>query len=75
MTKFSTNDTLQKCLFIMNALDNGWKVKKRNGSYIFSKKHEGRKEILKEGYLESFLVENMKPFSGKNTGLAEGGVQ
>lgn len=63
MTKFSTNDTLQKCLFIMNALDNGWKVKKRNGSYIFSKKHEGRKEILKEGYLESFLVENMKPFS------------
>jgi len=63
MTKFSTNDTLQKCLFIMNALDNGWKVKKRKGSYIFSKKHEGRKEILKEGYLESFLVENMKPFS------------
>jgi hypothetical protein len=61
MTKNSLNDTLQKCLFIMNALDNGWKVKKRKGSYIFSKKHEGRKEIFKEGYLESFLVENMKP--------------
>jgi hypothetical protein len=63
MTKNSLNDTLQKCLFIMNALDNGWKVKKRKGSYIFSKKHEGRKEIFKEGYLESFLVENMKPSS------------
>ena len=53
------NGNLQKCLFIMNALEQGWKVKKRKGSYIFSKKHEGRKEILKDGYLETFLTENM----------------
>ena len=50
--------TLQKCVFIMNALENGWKVKKRNGSYIFTKRHEGRKEIFKDGYLERFLAEN-----------------
>ena len=43
----------------MNALENGWKVKKRRGSYVFSKKHEGRKEIFKDGYLETFLSENM----------------
>jgi hypothetical protein len=42
----------------MNALENGWKVKKRNGSYIFTKRHEGRKEIFKDGYLERFLAEN-----------------
>ena len=43
----------------MSALENGWKVKKRNGSYIFTKRHEGRKEIFKEGYLERFLAENL----------------
>jgi hypothetical protein len=44
----------------MNALDNGWKVKKRKDTYIFTKKHEGRKEIFKDGYLESFIAENSK---------------
>ena len=43
----------------MNALESGWKVKKRRGSYIFTRKHEGRKEIFKDGYLETFLKENM----------------
>ena len=69
MTIFTANgndNTFQKCTFIMNALERGWKVKKRKGSYIFSKKHEGRKEIFKEGYLESFLLENMtSPFLTK----------
>ena len=48
----------KKRIFIMNALDNGWSVKKRKGSYVFSKKHEGRREILKDGYLARFLEEN-----------------
>ena len=69
MTIFSANgndNISQKCTFIMNALERGWKVKKRKGSYIFSKKHKGRKEIFKEGYLESFLLENMNsPFFTK----------
>jgi len=43
----------------MNALENGWKVKKRNGSYIFTKRHEGCKKFFKDGYLEFFLAENM----------------
>jgi hypothetical protein len=45
----------------MNALENGWKVKKRKDSYVFTKRHEGRRNIFKEGYLERFLVENMNP--------------
>lgn len=49
----------KKRTFIMNALDNGWTVKKRKGSYVFSKRHEGRREILRDGYLEHFLSDNM----------------
>jgi len=37
---------LQKMIFIMNALEKGWTVKKSDESYIFMKKHENRKEIF-----------------------------
>jgi hypothetical protein len=61
MTTYSLNErTMQKYIFIMNALDNGWKVKKRKDTYIFTKKHEGSKELFKDGYLESFIAENSK---------------
>lgn len=46
-----------KMVFIVNAIENGWKVKKVDDSYIFTKKHEGRKEIFSENYLEKFIVE------------------
>ena len=61
MPKFGVNmneHAIQKCAFIMNALENGWKVKKRNESYIFTKRREKCKKIAKEGFLESFLEEN-----------------
>ena len=32
-----------KMTFIMNALEKGWSVKKKNDEYIFSKKHENRR--------------------------------
>lgn len=50
--------SLHKMLFIMNSLDQGWSVKKSNESYIFTKKHENRKEIFQENYLENFLLSN-----------------
>jgi hypothetical protein len=50
----------QKMMFIMNALDGGWKVKKMENSYVFTKKHENRKEIFKEDYLETFILSNMR---------------
>ena len=33
----------QKMVFLYNALDSGWSIKKRNDSYIFTKNHEGKK--------------------------------
>jgi len=49
-------------MFLMNALEQGWSLKKLNNSYIFTKKHENRKEIFQENYLENFLLSN---FSGE----------
>ena len=49
-----------KMTFIMNALEKGWSVKKKNDEYIFSKKHENRREIFKESYLSEFLKTNMQ---------------
>jgi hypothetical protein len=51
--------TFQKMLFIMNALENGWVVKKTNDLYIFTKKHEGKREVFQENYLETFLRKNL----------------
>ena len=49
----------QKMVFLYNALDNGWSIKKRNNSYIFSKNHEGKKEIFESSYLSIFMKDNM----------------
>jgi hypothetical protein len=48
----------QKMMFLMNALDNGWKIQKSQDNYIFTKKHENRREIFQENYLETFLISN-----------------
>jgi hypothetical protein len=48
----------QKMVFLFNALDNGWSIKKRNDSYIFTKNHEGKKEIFDESYLSTFMRDN-----------------
>lgn len=52
--------TIHKMKFIMNALEKGWAVKKRNDSYIFSKKHEGKREVFRDNYLETFIHENLE---------------
>ena len=48
----------KKMIFLYNALDNGWSIKKRKDSYIFSKNHEGKKEVFDESYLSIFMKEN-----------------
>ena len=50
--------TLQKMVFIYNALEKGWTVKKNNNSYIFKKNHEGKKEVYLDEYLKHFMTEN-----------------
>ena len=58
---------LQQMLFINNAIDAGWAVKKRNDKYIFSKKHENKKEVYLETYLQQFIEENLAA-AKKSTG-------
>jgi hypothetical protein len=48
----------QKMVFLFNALDNGWSIKKRKDSYIFTKNHEGKKEVFDESYLAIFMKDN-----------------
>ena len=52
--------TIQKMGFIMNALDKGWSIKKRDDAFIFSKKHEGKREVFMDNYLESFVESNFE---------------
>ena len=53
------NIHLRKMIFIYNALNDGWAVKKSKDSYIFSKNHEKKKEIFLDSYLASFMKDNL----------------
>lgn len=53
------NKVFQKMLLLYNALEEGWSVKKQQDSYIFSKKHENKKEIVHEDYLLKFMQLNL----------------
>ena len=54
---------LQKMAFLYNALENGWTIKKKlkqnKQYYIFTKNHEGKKEVYLDNYLKRFMVENL----------------
>ncbi len=52
------NIKFQKMLFIFNAINDGWSVKKENNNYIFTKDHNGKKEIFKEENLTLFMNKN-----------------
>jgi hypothetical protein len=49
----------QKMLLLFNSIEQGWSVKKRNGSYVFTKNHEGKKEVLEDSYLLKFMKTNL----------------
>tara|TARA_X000000368_G_scaffold395018_1_gene362090 strand:+ start:4099 stop:4308 length:210 start_codon:yes stop_codon:yes gene_type:complete len=49
-----------KMMFIFNALEKGWKIKKKDDRYIFSKNHEGKKEVFLDSYLKRFIESNIK---------------
>jgi len=48
----------QKMVFLYNTIENGWTVRKYKDAYIFTKKHENRKEIFQSDYLEKFIETN-----------------
>ena len=58
MNKVIEEDKLAKCVFIYNALENGWTITKSNENYIFRKKHEDKKEVFEESYLNTFIKSN-----------------
>lgn len=45
----------QKMLLLFNAIEDGWTIKKRDESFVFTKNHEGKKEVLHESYLAQFM--------------------
>lgn len=49
---------LKKMLFFFNAIEDGWKIKKKNNIYIFSKDHNNNKEMFLDSYLNKFIEEN-----------------
>ena len=49
----------QKMLLLYNSIEQGWSVKKNKESYVFSKKHEGKKEVLEDKYLLKFMKTNL----------------
>jgi hypothetical protein len=53
------NYILQKMIFINNALESGWSIKKVDEKYIFSKRHENKREVYLDSYLETFLKTNI----------------
>jgi hypothetical protein len=50
---------LQKMIFLYNALDKGWAIKKKKNAYVFTKNHEGKKEVMLDDYLKRFMLENL----------------
>ena len=53
------NIMLQKMIFIYNAIENGWDVKKMSDKYIFTKNHKQQKEVYLDSYLREFLETNL----------------
>jgi hypothetical protein len=49
----------QKMLLFYNCIEDGWTIKKNNNSFVFSKKHEGKKQILDDSYLIKFMKTNL----------------
>jgi len=49
----------QKMILLYNSIEQGWSVKKINDSYVFSKKHENKKEVLEDSYLLKFMKTNL----------------
>lgn len=42
-------------LFVFSALEDGWSVRKQQEQYVFSKQHEGKKEVFSKDFLYAFI--------------------
>ena len=46
----------KKNKFILNAIDDGWSVRKSKNLYIFTKDRNNETNVLSEDYLKDFIV-------------------
>ena len=58
MSTCNTAVEYKKMKFIFNALNDGWEIRKEEDSFIFTKKHEGKKEVYSNNYLRAFVLKN-----------------
>jgi hypothetical protein len=49
----------RKMMFLYNAINDGWSVKRQHDSYVFRKKHEGKQEVFLDTYLTTFVSTNL----------------
>jgi len=49
----------QKMILLFNSIEQGWTVKKKTNSYVFTKSHENKKEVFEENYLTKFMKTNL----------------
>lgn len=56
------NKFQEKLLFIYNALENGWEIKKNGRKYIFKKENNNNQEIYIDNYLDKFIKTMVLPF-------------
>jgi hypothetical protein len=47
-------------IFLMNALESGWSIRKKDNKFVFRKRHNHRKEVYSDNYLVIFLKNNLK---------------
>ena len=51
--------TFTKMNFLYNAINEGWTVTKQKNKYVFTKHHDGRKEVFSENFLDTFVQTNL----------------
>jgi len=52
------SNEVNKLIFIYNALEKGWFVKKKGKYYIFTRKHNNECKYFKKSYIYDFVYSN-----------------
>jgi len=52
------NNKIYVMHFVMNTLENGWTIRKKNDNFVFRKKHRNRDEVYSDDFLINFLKIN-----------------
>ena len=51
--------TYTKMNFIYNAVNDALNITKKKNSYVFTKRHDGKKEVFTEKFLDTFVQTNL----------------